>query len=338
MPKRDPTPALWFLGNLTIDDIVQWDGTIAMGVCGGNAVFAAVGAAVWQPEVGIAARVGRDFPLTNLEALERAGLVLVLSKVDTPSIHNWALYESPEARQFINWSSSGTYLEQSIQPRELPLEIDRAAGCHVAPMPIEVQVQLVERLAVAAPVVSLDPHEAYIVQHEGELLDVLKKVDIFLPSRREAQLLFGRDDPESAARHFVRAGARIVAIKLGGEGSVVMAAGQDTVRHVPAIPVDVVDPTGAGDSYCGGFLAAYCRGADPFLAACHGTVSASFVVEQRGAYAVLPIDVGEAQRRLEWLTGRPPASSQAMRSRLPGPGGVRPSSSTLKEAHYHAHG
>lgn len=295
LPDRD---TVWVLGNLTIDDLVMPDGTTSMGQCGGNAVYAALGAAIWQPHVGLATRIGPDFPRAHIEHLERAGLELGLVAVTAPSIHNWALYESGDVRRLVTWVGSGSHADQSIRGDELPVGVNRADACHVAPMPPPIQTELVRHLrAVGVRLISLDPHDEYIAGHEEELLAILPFVDLFLPSRSEARLLYGRDAPEEAARAFAAAGPRAVAIKLGPEGSIVCAAdGID--RHVPAVPADVVDPTGAGDAYCGGFLAAFGRWPDAVSAACHGAVSASFAVERRGAVALTGVDSAEAGHRL----------------------------------------
>ncbi len=292
---------LWVVGNLTIDDVVNEDGTTAMGLCGGNAIYAALGARLWASRVGLAARVGIDFPRAHLRALAHAGVELRVRAVGAPSIRNWALYEAGGARRFVDRIGSGGHLEQSIRPRELPVATLRASACHIAPMPTRVQSGLVRSLAAKGVLVSLDPHDDYIRGQERELVKLLSRVHLFLPSRGEAALLYGRDDPERAAAHFATLGPRVVAIKMGREGSLVREAGRRTIRYVPAVPVSAIDPTGAGDAYCGGFIAAYSREPDALAAARRATVSASFVVERRGALANLPLDRAEAERRFARL-------------------------------------
>lgn len=297
--RAGPGDTLWVLGNLTIDDVILPDGTTAMGLCGGNVTYAALGARLWRSRVALAARIGPDFPAAHLERLERAGLELHLVQVTVPSIHNRILYEPNDARQLTTWVGSGSHHDQSIRAIELPARIGRAGACHVAPMPIEIQAQLVGRLRrKGVCMISLDPHEDYIAGHEDALLALVRGVDLFLPSRAEARLLYGRDDPEAAARAFVAAGPQVVVIKLGPAGSIVCGPdGAD--HHVPAVSVRVVDPTGAGDAYCGGFLAAYHARPDAVLAAVHGAISASFAVERRGALALIEIDPAESRDRLE---------------------------------------
>src|SRR5947209_1493095 len=161
---------LWVLGNLTIDDVVQADGRVAMGMSGGNAVYAAIGGRVWSDRVGLSARVGPDFPANHLRTLHEVGIDLQLSPVAEPTIHNWALYEGPDTRRFIPWLGSGTHLNQSLLPHEVP-EVARSAGaCHIAPMPLVVQSALVRHLHAADVLVSLDPHDEYVAGHASDLL------------------------------------------------------------------------------------------------------------------------------------------------------------------------
>jgi len=292
---------VWVVGNLTIDDLVVADGTTCMGMCGGNAIFAALGGRLWSDAVGLSARIGPDFPRVHVDRLRASGVRLALSEVAAPTMHNWALYESADRRRFINWLDAGTHLEQSLTPAELPRAAGIACVCHIAPMPLSVQSLLVQHLQACPALVSLDPHDEYIAAAEDAFIDLLHNVHIFLPSRQEAALLYGRDDPVAAARSFIAAGPRVVAIKLGVEGSLVYGPSVDDPLHVPAVPVEAVDPTGAGDAYCGAFCAVYARTGDPLQAAIHGTVAGSLIVEQRGALSVLPFNNAVAERRLRWL-------------------------------------
>jgi len=78
-----------------------------------------------------------------------------------------------------------------------------------------------------------------------------------------------------------------------------VAAGGE-IDHVPAAFANVVDVTGAGDAFCGGFLAGFLATDDPVAAAAHGVVSASFVVETRGAVAALAsLDIDQGNSRLQ---------------------------------------
>src|SRR5580765_3088061 len=103
---------VWVLGNLTIDDVVRSDGTTAMGLCGGGAVYAALGARLWSTRVGVCARLGSDFPKRYLAELAAAGIELRLTPVATRTMRNWALYESSGRRRFVAHLDGGTHDEQ----------------------------------------------------------------------------------------------------------------------------------------------------------------------------------------------------------------------------------
>jgi sugar/nucleoside kinase (ribokinase family) len=100
-----------------------------------------------------------------------------------------------------------------------------------------------------------DPREEW----DGGLRAILAQADVFLPNAGEAARLTGLDDVEEAARALVGQGPRVVAVKLGARGA--LAATPDgRVLRAPALAVEPVDTTGAGDSFDAGFLAAWLAG------------------------------------------------------------------------------
>lgn len=99
----------------------------------------------------------------------------------------------------------------------------------------------------------------------GAFLDWIGGAMLLLPNLDEGRLLSGLDDPEAVARALT-AHAPLVALKLGADGAIVAEREGGTTR-VPAPVVDAVDPTGAGDAFAAGFLAAWLGAGDPTLAA-----------------------------------------------------------------------
>lgn len=98
----------------------------------------------------------------------------------------------------------------------------------------------------------------------GEWLPVaapcFEHLDILFVNRDEARMLAGTSDAAAAARFFQARGVTTVIVKLGGQGCAIFSPGIEL--HIPAFPVSVVDTTGAGDCFAGGFLAARQRGWD----------------------------------------------------------------------------
>jgi ribokinase len=139
---------------------------------------------------------------------------------------------------------------------------------------------------------------------QNEVLGFLTHVQAFLPSEQEVASLLGPIDPWHAACRFAEAGPRVVVIKAGSRGSLVYDSQGHERWSVPAYPTRVVDVTGAGDAYCGGFMVGYQETGDAVLAACYGAVSASFVLQGFGALYAARHTRSEAQARLAVLKGR----------------------------------
>ncbi|TET33935.1 MAG: adenosine kinase [Planctomycetota bacterium] len=109
--------------------------------------------------------------------------------------------------------------------------------------------------------------------------DVLPQVDILFVNEDEAKALTGRE-PEEAIRELA-GGREVTVVKLGGEGSLVMADGK--LSRISTTRIEAVDTTGAGDTYAAGFLYKYIHGADAVTAAHFASHLAAKVVAQIGA-------------------------------------------------------
>ena len=270
------TSPLWTAGHLTVDDVVFADGRTEMGTIGGAALYAALGARYAGVAGTVASRLGRGFPSAALDALAAAGIATAFVAVETPAIHQWALYEADGSRKYVPHPHSGGL--DDLSPDPAAYRIPSGAFVHVAPMPLAHQRRWCR--ALAGHRLTLDPHFDSCGDEAEAVLELVPRVAAFLPSELEIQRL-GLNDPVDAVRRFRALGAPVAAVKLGADGCV-LAAGAD-VWHLPAYPVTVRDVTGAGDAFCGGFAAALATGHDPLTAARWATAAASFVVETVGS-------------------------------------------------------
>lgn len=112
------------------------------------------------------------------------------------------------------------------------------------------------------------------------------QADIALPGLDDAAALTGLTDPDAVADFYLRLGPPVVVLKMG-ESGVLLATPQSRVR-IPAFPCKPVDATGAGDSFCGNFLARTLAGDAPETAARYAAVAAALKCEGYGAVAPLP--------------------------------------------------
>ncbi len=111
-------------------------------------------------------------------------------------------------------------------------------------------------------------------------------VDIALPGLDDVTTLTGLHQPEAILDLFLRLGPAVVVLKMGTAGAWVATAGQRV--HVPAHPVAAVDATGAGDTFCGAFLARVLAGDDPVPAARYAAVAAALKCTGYGAVTPIP--------------------------------------------------
>ena len=292
-------------GNLTIDDTVLPDGTTSMGAIGGDVLYTGLGAALWTPDVGLLSRVGTDFPAELWRRIRAVGLDTTgLVSWTGPTIRYWAIYEWDGRRHFIQRNAEDRLEALSPEPGDLPPHYGSAARAfHVAAIPFGQVDRLVRAAALlpSAPLITLDTHEDFVTGYQDRLTCLLPLLSAFLPSREEVALWFGDDDPERHIGSLLTLGPRVVAIKMGADGALVQQQGQSRPWHIPVVPVTARDATGAGDAFCGGFVARLAAGADPLQAAMAGTVSASFAVEAYGINGLLDVSVRDRDERLVHL-------------------------------------
>lgn len=141
----------------------------------------------------------------------------------------------------------------------------------------------------AGALVAFDPnHRPRLWEHADAARDAIGRAlaitDIALPTFEDEKGLFGDESPHQTVARMRDAGVGEIAVKNGAEAALVAAAGKDPVE-VPAMAVDAVDTTGAGDAFNGGYLAARLLGQSPKDAARAGHRTAAATVGIRGALA-----------------------------------------------------
>ena len=145
----------------------------------------------------------------------------------------------------------------------------------------------------------------------GEWIEVLgpclPHLNLLFVNEDESRMLSGTADPDEAARFFRRGGTATVVVKLGGDGCAVYS--REGLVRVPAFDVPVLDTTGAGDCFAGGFLAALEYGADYPEAARFANAVGALSVQKLGATT----GVRSRPQTIEWMTSartRPPFISE----------------------------
>ena len=298
LPAAGPRPVI-IVGNLTIDDIIQPDGTSQMETLGGNSVHACAAALTWVTDVGVVARCGSDFPARAISRLREAGAdTSGIRHIDGPTVRNWVIYEADGSRNWIYRTPRGRSFEVAPQPGDIPagwLGREPAPVVHIAAMPVAAAAAIAAWLRSHAPdaTITLDTHEDW--RSGPEVIEAARLADVFLPSREELAELMGYDDPPRAAGELTGSGVKCVVVKMGSDGALV-ARPALPMTHVVASPASVTDPTGAGDSFCGGFAAGLALGDDVVESAERGCATATAAIGAAGSLRLL--DRGGLARNL----------------------------------------
>ena len=293
---------------IIIDDIVFPDGRTAMGALGGGGPQTAFGMRLWADKVGLAANVGEDFPVSARQWIRDSGIDAAgIRETDLPTPRAWQITESDGARTQV-WRTPAA--ETTAQLRrsfdQLPDAYRAARAVHFGLHPEAPDLKFAADMRRAGSLVSISTFKPADQRPRPEALrQLINAADIFSPNIAEAESLVGQHPPRGLARKLVEAGesaAKLIALRMGEHGSLIAEGQTGQAIRVPAIPVNtVVNVVGAGDAYCGGFVAGWIESHSIATAGLYGAVAASFVLEQVGRPAVTDELRAEARRRLATL-------------------------------------
>lgn len=296
------------VGHFAIDTIISSKTMDSKTTLGGPPTYVSVAAAKLGAKVSVISKVGNDFPKEYLTWLQNNNVDLSgLERVSNACTTHYVLEYRNLDRQLRLKTKAPPILPTDI-PRSL-----RSAVVHVAPIADEVSDEVVSKLRKLARVLSLDPQgfvrsfdkKGNVGVKKWRNPEALGQIDVFKSVIHEIQAVAGIRDLKPAMKKIIDYGPRIVVVTRGIKGSTLLFENQfyDVPTGKSKI---VVDPTGAGDAYIGGFLAEYAQNKDVLWCACVGSAAASFVVE-----AVGPSRFGEkhevyerAQRIYEKVVGK----------------------------------
>lgn len=271
--------SLTVVGTVALDTVTSPFGNIEEGL-GGSATHFAASATFFTP-VSLVAVVGEDFPKQHIDWLKTKPIDLKdLSTLPGKSFRWTGRYEH-DLNVAHTLDTQLNVLEQfNPQLSEQNRKNDFLFLANIAP---EIQSRTIAQME-GKPFIAADTMNFWIQDFRGDLLKVIKQVDMLTINEAEARQLSGEHNLVKAARAIRAMGPRILLIKQGEYGA--LAFFEDQIFNAPALPLeDIMDPTGAGDSFAGGVMGYLARtGNTDFQslkrAMIYGSVMASFNVSK----------------------------------------------------------
>jgi len=285
------------VGSVAYDDIITPFDSRERSL-GGSATYFGL-AAQHFASVNLVAVVGEDFNLADEELLANKGVDLTgLEKVEGKTFY-W------KGEYMANWNDRVTHDTQlNVFEHFKPKLPDNYRDCEylfLGNIHPSLQGDVLRQMSTRPKITALDTMNLWIQHTRTDLLEVIKQVDILLVNDSEAMMLSGQMQLVEAAKTIGRMGPSTVIIKQGEHGALLIQG--ERLFSVPAYPLcNVVDPTGAGDTFAGGFLGYLAKTGDHSFenmrrALVYGSVMGSFTVESFSIDRCAAIGLEDIEKR-----------------------------------------
>jgi len=298
---------------------------------GGHALYTAAGISVWDKMTGILAKVNPDYPEDWLKLFTSKGLDVRGIQVGDTDTDLRAFYAYDESGVIETENPLGVYaklgiafprsllgyvspshsderkrelLSFKLKIKDIPSEYFDISAVHICPLTYDSQIALASLLHNQnITTITIDAGDYMASQFWAELPALFTSVSAFHISERKITDLFFRrtKDLWEMAEGLAALGCDTIVIKRGAKGQLLFDNHAKERWEIPAYPVNVIDPTGAGSAFCGGFLAGFRNTYDPLTSVLYGNVSASISIEGASPFYYMGIMPRLPNARLEAL-------------------------------------
>lgn len=289
--------SLVIVGSVAFDTVQTPRGRREM-IIGGSGTYGSLAASFFtQPK--LVAVVGDDFPEETVELFKKRKIDIRGLEVKPGKTFFWeGLYGvDPNERATVKIELN---VFKDFKP-QIPPDYKKADILFLANIDPDLQENILAQVQ-NPKLVAMDTINHWIEKKQASLLKVLDKVDLYFANDEEIKLLAGEKNLIKAGKKILERGPSFVVIKKGEHGALVM--GKDFIFGVLAHPCEeVVDPTGAGDSFAGAFLGyldkagAYKDKKEIRRASVYGSVLASFVIEDFGINRLESLSLQDIEKR-----------------------------------------
>ena len=270
-------------------------------ILGGSATFIGLAASQFDVDGAIVSVVGGDFPKKYLDTLQNKGLdISGIEIIEDGKTFFWSgkYHNDMNTRDTL---VTDLNVLADFKPK-VPEEYKNTEVLMLGNLHPLVQLSVIEQIPIRPKLVVLDTMNFWMDSALDDLMKVIAKIDVITINDEEARQLTGEYSLVVAAKKIMTMGPTYVVIKKGEHGALLFY--DDEVFFAPALPLEVVfDPTGAGDTFAGGFTGYIAKTADYSYenlkkAIIYGSTMASFCVEKFGTERMLDITDKEVNQRL----------------------------------------
>jgi sugar/nucleoside kinase (ribokinase family) len=286
------------VGSVALDSVETPFGKVEEAL-GGSGTFFSASASHFTP-VRLVGVVGSDYPVTQLQQLADRGVDLSgIERAEGSSFRWWGRYGSDLNSAQTLKTDLGVFAD--FKPK-IPERFLDSRILFLANIDPRLQLEVLRQMK-HADFVACDTMNFWIEGQRPALLELLEKVDLVMLNDGEARQLTGQFNLVQAARWILARGPEHVVIKKGEHGAFLFTA--SSIFFAPAYPLEsVFDPTGAGDSFAGGFIGHIARSgkideASMRRAMINGSAMGSFAVEQFSIGRVLSVTDEEIATRIQ---------------------------------------
>lgn len=270
-------------------------------IIGGSCTYISLSAAFFLPKVNVVAVVGDDFPKEYMETLEEKGIDLTgLQIKDGEKTFFWA------GKYHNNMNTRDTLVTDlnvlaDFQPT-IPAEYQDCDYLMLGNLTPQVQIDAIQGLSKRPKLIVMDTMNFWMNVAMDDLKRVLKMVDVLCINDEEARQLSDQYSLRIAAKMIMAMGPKTLIIKKGEHGALLFQ--EDKMFYCPALPLEeVFDPTGAGDTFVGGFIGYLAQKDDVSFesmrqAIVYGSAMASFCVEKFGTERLFEISPADLESRV----------------------------------------
>lgn len=294
---HEVSPRLVGIGSVFIDDIVLPTGQTYMARLGGGVVHALMGAAIWDERPGIVATVGEGLPVDSADLLNAYLDTRGLVHLPIPQIRAWQLFEEDGTRRELYRVKETLPFIRGAQPQHFPTAYAYSQGCYLLQGVAEMRAWR----GILKGLVLWEPLQQIMLPENAQAIRSLLsecQIDILSPNLVEARGIYGDLTPDELVTAMLADGAQRVALRMGEAGSIVADQTGERYHSGTVSTGRIIDQTGAGNTYCGGFLAGLMQGKKLNEAGAMAAVSASFCLEQVGV--IQPKFASPVERNLRY--------------------------------------